>query len=39
MEFCSMGKVEGIFTVLDLEDHMEEKTTSDTKSFYYSPYF
>lgn len=38
-EFCSRGKAEGKSTVLDLEDHTEEKTTPDIKSFYYGSYF
>lgn len=34
-----MGKVEGKSTVLDLQDHMEEKTSPVIKSFYYGSYF
>jgi len=34
-----MGKVEGKSDVLDLADHMEEKTSPDIKSFYYGSCF
>lgn len=34
-----IGKVDGKSTLLDLEDHMEEKTSPDMNSFYYGSYF
>lgn len=34
-----IGKVDGKSTLLDVEDHMKEKTSPDTNSFYYGSYF
>lgn len=34
-----IGKASGKSTLLDLDNHMEEKTSPDMNSFYYGSYF